>query len=551
MQVNTIICGAMPDATKGFPDGSINCSISSPPYWALRDYGVDGQLGLEKTFEEYIDKLCTIYDEVKRVLRDDGCCFVNLGDTYASTSHSGVSCDRNDTIPQDCPLRDSILNRPCDGCQEASFLRSLHKDLAVSVELSGDSPAPSQVHKESQSVHLPTSDSLSQKQTHLSSCAIPGQQQIPSPANEPVLSSQESKHMLSSGKSLLNVSNHSHEEAFLSVAGSVSVDGQESSHKADDKPSNFSTVSSLDSHKNNNRNVCPYLNYSRPSQNVEEKSLCLIPQRFAIEMVRRGWILRNCIVWAKPNPMPSSAKDRFTVSHEYVYFFVKSRKYWFEPQYEPHKEPERSTGKIESMGTGNAAKAGQNQGFGLTGEKPRQYNPLGRNKRTVWTIPTQSFPDAHFATFPEKLVEPMIKAGCPEFVCTKCGKAREKIYEPSEEYKKHLGGKGFSKPNWQEVGGGATKADNYPSLTADYRFKGYTDCGCNAEYRPGIMIDIFAGSGTALQVAARLRRDWIGVELKPEYIEMAEKRARQGETGISVKEQKQGQMPMFPMETKK
>ncbi|KKL14376.1 hypothetical protein LCGC14_2516260, partial [marine sediment metagenome] len=83
LPVNEIICGSALEVLKTLPADSINCCISSPPYWALRDYGVEGQLGLEPTFEEYIDKLCTIYDEVKRVLRKDGTCFVNLGDTYA------------------------------------------------------------------------------------------------------------------------------------------------------------------------------------------------------------------------------------------------------------------------------------------------------------------------------------------------------------------------------------------------------------------------------------------------------------------------------------
>ena len=87
LPINQIICGDCLEVLKTLPDESVSCCISSPPYWSLRDYGVDGQLGLEKTFEEYIDKLCTIYDEVKRVLRKDGTCWVNLGDTYGT--HTG------------------------------------------------------------------------------------------------------------------------------------------------------------------------------------------------------------------------------------------------------------------------------------------------------------------------------------------------------------------------------------------------------------------------------------------------------------------------------
>ena len=83
MKTNIILQGDALTKLKELPEKSINMCMTSPPYWALRDYGVDNQLGLESTFEEYIKKLCDIFDEVKRVLRDDGTCWVNLGDSYA------------------------------------------------------------------------------------------------------------------------------------------------------------------------------------------------------------------------------------------------------------------------------------------------------------------------------------------------------------------------------------------------------------------------------------------------------------------------------------
>jgi len=86
MKPNTIIQGDALTKLKELPEESINMCMTSPPYWALRDYGVDNQLGLEPTFDEYINKLCDIFDEVKRVLRKDGTCWVNLGDTYYSVS---------------------------------------------------------------------------------------------------------------------------------------------------------------------------------------------------------------------------------------------------------------------------------------------------------------------------------------------------------------------------------------------------------------------------------------------------------------------------------
>jgi len=379
MQVNTIVTGDCLKVMEEWPDKFINCCISSPLYWALRDYGLPpsiwdgdkncehkweekissgmsggpsekqesnkggwrepskyafcsncgawrGTLGLEPTFELYIKHLCDIYDEVFRVLRPDGTCWVNLRDTYWGGKGQSGRCDHN------------IEQRIAEG---RTFQRREYT--------------------------LPT------------------------------------KHCPQDGK----------------------------------------------------------------HDTVQAKSLCLIPQRFAIEMVNRGWILRNVIIWKKPNPMPSSAKDRFTVDFEYVYFFVKSKKYWFEPQYEPQSEtshPRYARGLTEPLPADPNSKELKRPGYDNWREKtPIHKLPLGRNKRCVWTIPTQPYPDAHFATFPEKLVEPMIKAGCPEFVCTKCGKAREKIYKPTNEYKKYLG----------------------------KTFKGYTDCGCGKEFRAGIVLDCF------------------------------------------------------------
>jgi len=441
--VNKIICGSALEVLKKMPAKSVNCAISSPPYWGLRSYGTDpqiwggdkdcehtwqvtpprrsrsgkdattekqksntgaqyeaqggnlcskcnawrGELGSEPTLEFYIDHLCDIYDEVKRVLRPDGTCWVNLGDTYGG-----------------------------EGTQRSSGGRA---GFAMNED---------------------------------------------------------------SGK--------------------------------------------------------------RVKKGIKEKSLCLIPQRFAIEMVNRGWILRNVIIWHKPNPMPSSAKDRFTVDFEYVYFFVKNKKYFFEPQYEPYQYDGRRDTTLKPTGKYPGGRTPQK----MEREPMERWpNPLGRNKRTVWAIPTQPFPEAHFATFPEKLVEPMIKAGCPEFVCTKCGKAREKIYEPSLEYAKKLG-------TWTEdtdkdpelrasIGFAANTKKH--SCTADYQVKGYSDCGCGEKFRPGIVLDPFMGSGTVGLVAAQNRRDWIGIELNQEYIEMAKKRIEAAETGVPVAEQREGQMPLF------
>jgi len=312
-------------------------------------------------------------------------------------------------------------------------------------------------------------------------------------------------------------------------------------------------------------------NYIEPSafeQSVQPKSLCLIPQCFAIEMVNRGWILRNTIIWHKPNCMPSSAKDRFTVDFEYFYFFTKSNKtqfwtnnktddcvrkqplgtkgiegkdweynkngkkkslwtghdYYFEQQFEPMKES--TIKRAKSPYYGNKTKNG---GYAIDAKSvQKQYdkiNELGittRNKRAVWKIPTKPFPEAHFAVFPEALIETPIKAGCPKYVCKKCGKARVKILDYSDKVNAQWG-KRKSNPQ-----GFRDKREMPQKVIKNVNVKeiGYTDCGCNAGFEGGVVLDPFIGSGTTARVALKQGKRYLGIEIKQEYIDIANKRIR-------------------------
>jgi len=227
---------------------------------------------------------------------------------------------------------------------------------------------------------------------------------------------------------------------------------------------------------------------------VVAKSLCQIPSRFAIAMTDAGWILRNEIIWKKVNCMPSSAKDRFTVDFEKLFFFTKQGNYWFEQQFEEYapssdvryqqalragksyksKEPYKNNtpycsgkgGEVENEikagltdSSAGTYKRGQgsvkSRGDDADGLVVGGHEERGRNKRCVWSIPTQPLKAAHFAVFPEALVETPIKAGCP-------------------------------------VG--------------------------------GLVLDPFMGAGTVAVVALKRNRKFIGFELNPEYIEIAEKR---------------------------
>lgn len=365
MELNKIYYGDSLDVIKTFPDESVDMVITSPPYWNLRDYGVEGQLGQEYTFDEYIDKLCIIFDEVKRVLKNDGTCWVNLSDTYAG---SGKGAWKN---------------------------------------------------------------KLSQKEVYV-------------PDKRPCM-----------------------------------------------------------------------------NENVSSKSLCCIPDRFKIEMINRGWICRNEIIWHKPNVMPSSVKDRFTVDFEKLFFFTKSKKYYFETQYEPYTSHMNRWGGI-NLKADNISECDNETGHTTYRKRSLRPNEQGRNKRAVWTISTKPFKEAHFATYPLELIEVPIKAGCPEFICNKCGKPREKI----EQYTGNnilKGGVGSIK--YENSGLNLSKTSTLLTKTMkEKQFIGYSDCGCNEGFSNGIVLDPFMGSGTTAVVAKKLNRNFIGIELNSKYIEIANKR---------------------------
>ena len=144
----------------------------------------------------------------------------------------------------------------------------------------------------------------------------------------------------------------------------------------------------------------------------------MIPERFAIAMIERGWILINEIILHKPNVVPEAVQDRFTNDFEKIYFFTKNEKYFFEKQYEAFSEKTLTAFKDGIMPTGKKKMLGA--GESRTGmrevNKPWKaaYNEKGRNMRTVWKIATKGIPEAHFATFPEELVKRCLLSGCPE-----------------------------------------------------------------------------------------------------------------------------------------
>jgi DNA modification methylase len=269
---------------------------------------------------------------------------------------------------------------------------------------------------------------------------------------------------------------------------------------------------------------------TRPSdgkhESIKPKDLCLIPFRLAIALQEDGWWVRSDIIWAKPNPMPESVTDRPTKSHEYMFLLTKSAKYYFDAEaikensvYPDDDRKARSNG--EQKRTPTEQIAGVRQG---SATYPK------RNIRSVWTIPTQPTPEAHFATFPEALIVPCIKAGTSEKgCCPECGSPWERVINvkkaPDDVYtntKKPVDG--FVSVNCTGKGQGQ-KYQNWRNDNPPETLGWQPTCKCEIETTtPCVCLDPFFGSGTTGIVAKKLQREYIGIELNEEYIKIAERR---------------------------
>ena len=298
------------------PDGVAQACVTSPPYWGLRDYGHDDQIGLESTPEEYVAQLVAVFREVRRVLADDGTLWLNLGDSYNGSSGTG-------------------------------------------------------------------------------------------------------------GKTAKQQSNA---ESFH-AAGARWADG------------------------------------------LKPKDLVGIPWRVAFALQADGWYLRSDIIWAKPNPMPESVKDRPTSAHEHVFLLAKSERYYYDADAirEAHEHPELA--RNFDRADANAGRRGDYQkesgrndgGSHVSGVGFRSDPDKGRNARNVWTITSKPYKGAHFATMPPDLAKRCILAG---------------------------------------------------SRVGD------------------TVLDPFLGSGTTAQCAETLGREWVGCELQPNYEELIRERTAQRGLGL-------------------
>lgn len=228
----------------------------------------------------------------------------------------------------------------------------------------------------------------------------------------------------------------------------------------------------------------------------------MAPERLALRLSQDGWLIRNKVVWAKTNGMPTSTKDRLACHYEIVYLLATQPRYHFD--LDAIRQPLRSR-PPRAKAVAVRPSAGRDDWRGPNGQSDsglkhlhalgRAGHPLGKNPGDVWYLSSSNYRGAHFATFPKRLVERIIRAGCPEQRCAACRQPWQRTV--------------------RRLGATALRGGLRPS------------CGCRAASEPGLVLDPFMGAGTTAVAAERLDRDWLGIELNPDFAQLAEDRLAQ------------------------
>lgn len=258
---------------------------------------------------------------------------------------------------------------------------------------------------------------------------------------------------------------------------------------------------------------------------LKAKDQSLIPFRLAIALQEAGWWIRSTIIWHKPNAMPSSVTDRPTTDFEYVFLMSERPRYYYDhvAVMEPYQGPINRWGgttmkanasktkqyvEMQQIGSTSALRTGGNL----------RPNQRGRNRRTVWSIPTKAFTGAHFATWPPDLARLMILAGSATKACPHCGAG----------WKHWKIKKGHRQRRWSRKNAKGSPYNKQGSDQNIYDIKYAPTCGCPDNDGTGrsIVLDPFAGAATTCAVAKLLGRDYIGIEANPEYAKMGRSRVQ-------------------------
>ena len=503
---NKILQGDVLEELRKIPDESIDMVITSPPYFSLRNYQVEGQIGLEETFEEYLDKIIEIMKEIKRVVKKTGQIWINMGDCYASHSigKGNVGGIEGKRMKQNENYANSLGLRNKKNWQDKCLLMQPERFAIRCID----------------EVGLILRNKIKWAKQ--------------------VLIKKENKTIGSvMPTSVKDRFNESGEELYFFVKSKKywsDLDAVRLPHQVvgvtDLRPDGILRQRLYPESKYNKFNYRvrdAIRKKGQPQFRATEKEIKEYQGKFAgredAEMFNspRARMQRKSL-----EERLKDTKDKDT---------KQSRAYNIKKLLSEVRLGMRpNTGMVpNAKGLRQAPEPGE----------PNAFNVRGKNIPTIWQISPEphnfskelGVDTEHFAVFPEALVEIPIKFGCPRWICKKCGKARERItkveYIPINQLpKEHPRYRPSNKINskYTEVGlkEGMIKTENMKlgKAVKEEIDIGWTDCDCKLKdkWKPGIVLDPFMGSGTTAVVAKKLGRDFLGIEINPDYIKIAEKR---------------------------
>lgn len=270
---------------------------------------------------------------------------------------------------------------------------------------------------------------------------------------------------------------------------------------------------------------------SMPKQGLPAKSLLLMPHRVALALQQDGWVLRQEIIWHKRNPLPESVQDRPGRAHEQIFLLAKAGRYYYD--HVAVREPATASAERaqhQPLGNTKREQANKRTGAAGTGMAQRRYAEdaaRGRNLRSVWSLASHPYREAHFATFPPELARRCITAGTSERgCCTVCGapwvREASRRFRPQEDVSKERGRRGAGAQKAMDQSNGW---QGLPRGTTEVTTTGWQpSCACGAGTIPCRVLDPFGGAGTTGLVARRLGRAVTLIELSPKYAELARRR---------------------------
>lgn len=509
---------------RQLPAKSVQCVVTSPPYWGLRDYGVGGQIGSERTPQEFVAKMVEVFREVHRVLRDDGTLFLNLGDTY-SNSVKGA-----DISPVDSAWLAALIDG--EGCIRGSAIKK--EDHADNFHIS-----ITVVMKDKQAC---------EKAYRVAGCGV--------------FKYLESRNMWSwvvRDREAENVLKYVYPYLVIkSRQASLAVELCRDLRERGCRYGNPATPEAV-KYRRDLIEACSSCNQrsdngfpaptppppDRLGTSIPAGNLCGVPWRVALALQEDGWCLRQDIIWEKPSPMPESVRNRCTKSHEYVFLLTKGQRYFYDA--EAIKEKALRAGDHPGGDYSNKEKTESQQSGGWI-EKYGKVNygesivPDARNKRSVWTVSSQGYEGAHFATFPPKLIEPCILAGTSaKGACAVCGAPWRRLTEQKKltrerpnDYVKRTGEEGTGNSCANSVAGVEVKTTGWePTCTChgaivrrvqedgEERMTYKPNPNTPLEdhpVRPCVVLDPFIGSGTSCVVSLEHGRWSWGIDLSAKYL---------------------------------